>query len=227
VRLLARTIDYTAATALVVPLWFAAYNYLQAKAADLPNNALEKAFWALLRGDADNATKAALEPVNGLWGQLKLIALLLVLAHLLLPVLHDWAGHAFFGRTLGKAALGIKVVPTREGAAGAKVGVGRSTRRTLLGVFVPWAALMLMWWELMMRQWALAGVLGLVGLIGFVDPLLVLGPRRRTMSDRVANTRVVRVVTLERARLAAVNLPGQANRGARMLRERIRRPGGN
>lgn len=240
-RLLARTVDYLLATALVIPFWFLGYNYLQGKAADLQNTTFDKIFWALLRGDADKAQRAPLEAVDGLWDKTKLILLLLVLAHLLLPTIYDWLMHAFFGRTLGKIMLGMKVLPRDGGSS--RLGLARAGRRTFVAVFVPWAALMLMWYELILRQWTLAVVFGLVSLIGFLDPLAVLGPRRRTWHDRAAGTVVVNVKLLTRAAelgrgagsaarqaYQGSAIPGQVSRlgtsaseQARSARERLRR----
>lgn len=240
-RLLARTLDYALATALVIPFWFLAYNYLQGKAADLQNTTFQKTFWALLRGDADKAQRAPLDTVDGLWDQTKVILLLLILAHLLLPTLYDWLMHAFLGRTLGKMMLGMKVVPQSGGSS--RLGLARSGRRTLVAVFVPWAALMLMWYELILRQWTLAVVCGIVSLIGFLDPLAVLGPRRRAWHDRAAGTVVVNVKLLARAAelgrgagsaarqaYQSSAIPGQVSRlgtsaseQARNARERLRR----
>lgn len=196
-RFLARTVDYLLATALVIPLWVVAYNYLQGKAANLPNTTFEKTFRSLLTGDADASKRAPLEAVDGLWDETKLILLLLVLAHLLLPTVYDWAMHALFGRTLGKIVLGMKVMPTAGGSS--RLGFARAGRRTLVAVLLPWAALMLMWYELILRDWTLAGLFGAISLLGFLDPLAVLGPRRRTWHDRAAGTVVVNVRPLARA----------------------------
>lgn len=244
-RLVARTLDYLLVTALVVPLWFAAYHYLQGKAADLQNDVFRKTFFALLRGGADDAKRAPLQAVDGLWDTTKLLLLLLVLAHLLLPTLYDWLMHARYGRTLGKMAVGIKVVGPDGGS---RIGLARAARRSAVAVFVPWAALMLMWYELILRNWSMAGLCGVVSLLGFVDPLLVLGPRRRSWHDRVGGTAVVNVKALVRAvelgraggqaarqaaQQAAQALPGQAARigavtaeQARGVRDRMRRPRG-
>lgn len=240
-RLLARTVDYLLMTALVVPLWFAAYNYLQGEVAALPNTTFGKLFRSLLFGDLDKAERTPFEAVDGLWDKTKLILLLLVLAHLLLPTIYDWLMHAFFGRTVGKIVLGMKVVPVQGGSS--RLGIGRSARRTLVAVLLPWGALMLMWYEIILRDWTLATVFGLLSLVGFFDPLAVLGPRRRTWHDRSAGTVVVNVKPLARA--AALgrgagssvrqayqgsSIPGQAARlgsGAaqqtRDLRDRLRR----
>ncbi|WP_436771752.1 RDD family protein [Yinghuangia sp. YIM S09857] len=240
-RLLARTVDYLLMTALVVPLWFVAYNYLQGKAAELQNTTFEKTFRALLLGDADKAQRAPLDAVDGLWDKTKLILLLLVLAHLLVPTIYDWLMHARFGRTLGKIAFGMKVVPAQGGSS--RLGVLRSARRTFVAVLLPWGALMLMWYQIILRDGQLALVFGLVSLVGFFDPLTVLGPRRRTWHDRTAGTVVVNVKPLARAAAlgrgagGAVrqayqgsSIPGQASRigsGAaqqtRDIRDRIRR----
>ncbi|WP_436786064.1 RDD family protein [Yinghuangia sp. YIM S10712] len=240
-RLLARTVDYVLATALVIPLWFAAYNYLQGKAVDLQNTTFEKTFWALLRGDGDKTARAPLDAVDGLWDTTKMVLLLLILAHLLLPTIYDWLMHAFFGRTLGKIMFGMKVVPERGGSS--RLGLARSGRRTVVAVLVPWAALMLMWYELILREWTLATVCGIVSLIGFFDPLAVLGPRRRAWHDRVGGTVVVNVKPLARAAelgrgagsaarqaYQGSAIPGQVSRfgtaaseQARNARERLRR----
>ncbi|MEU8136714.1 RDD family protein [Streptodolium elevatio] len=240
-RFLARTVDYALMTALVAPLWFVAYNYLQGEAANLPNTTFAKTFRALLLGDADKAQRAPLDVVDGLWDKTKLILLLLVLAHLLVPTIYDWLMHARFGRTLGKIVFGMKVVPAQGGSG--RLGIGRSARRTFVAVLLPWGALMLMWYQIILRDWQLVTVFGLLSLIGFVDPLAVLGPRRRTLHDRSAGTLVVNVKALSRAAElgrgagSAVRqayqgsaIPGQAARlgsGAaqqtRDLRDRIRR----
>lgn len=240
-RLLARTLDYSLMTALVVPLWFLAYNYLQGEAATLPNTTFGKSFRALLLGDADKAQRAPFDAVDGLWDKTKLILLLLVLAHLLVPTIYDWLMHARYGRTLGKIVFGMKVVPVQGGSS--RLGIGRSARRTFVAVLLPWGALMLMWYQIILRDWQLATVFGLLSLIGFLDPLAVLGPRRRTWHDRSAGTVVVNVKALARAAelgrgagsavrqaYQGSSIPGQAARlgsGAaqqtRDLRDRIRR----
>ncbi|MFE2868439.1 RDD family protein [Embleya sp. NPDC059259] len=218
-RLIARTADYLLTTALVLPLWFLAYHYLQTKAADLPTKVVRTAFLDVVFGRAGEAQRAPLEAVDGLWGTTKTLLLLLILAHLLVPALYDWFMHARFGRTLGKIMVGAKVVPvgTSAQAVGGRVPVGgwRAARRTLVAVVVPWAALLLTWYEVALRQWGTAGLFALLTLIGFLDPLAVLGPRRRTWHDRTAGTVVVNVRLLARGWSATRNASAAMVQGAR------------
>ncbi|MGR7003387.1 RDD family protein [Yinghuangia aomiensis] len=55
----------------------------------------------------------------------------LVLAHLLPPTLYDWLMHARYGRTLGKMAVGIKVVGP-DGTS--RIGLARAARRGAVAV---------------------------------------------------------------------------------------------
>ncbi|MYS79984.1 RDD family protein [Embleya scabrispora] len=218
-RLVARTVDYLLTTALVLPLWFLAYHYIQTKAADLPTTVVRTAFLDVVFGRAGEAQRAPLEAVDGLWGTTKTLLLLLILAHLLVPALYDWFMHARFGRTLGKIMIGAKVVPVGTSAQAVRgrvpVGAWRAGRRTLVAVVVPWAALLLTWYEVALRQWGTAGLFALLTLIGFLDPLAVLGPRRRTWHDRTAGTVVVNVKLLARGWSATRNASAAVVQGAR------------
>ncbi|MFI6980751.1 RDD family protein [Embleya sp. NPDC050154] len=224
-RLIARTTDYLLTTALVLPLWFLAYHYLQTKATDLPTKVVRDAFLDVVFGRAGEAQRAPLEAVDGLWGTTKTLLLLLILAHLLVPTVYDWFMHARFGRTLGKIMVGAKVVPVGTSAQAVRgrvpVGGWRSARRTLVAVVVPWAALLLTWYEIALRQWSMAGLFALITLIGFLDPLAVLGPRRRTWHDRTAGTVVVNVKLLARGWSATRNASAAMAQGAREASGRV------
>ncbi|WP_406284081.1 RDD family protein [Embleya sp. NBC_00896] len=223
-RLVARTTDYLLTTALVLPLWFLAYHYIQAKATDLPTKVVRDAFLDVVFGRAGEAQRAPLEAVDGLWGTTKTLLFLLILAHLLVPTLYDWFMHARYGRTFGKIMVGAKVVPAGTPAAAVPgrvpVGAWRAGRRTLVAVVLPWAAVLLTWYEIALREWGLAGLFALVSLIGFLDPLAVLGPRRRTWHDRTAGTVVVNVKMLARGWSATRNASTAVVQGARGVRER-------
>ncbi|MGC0415088.1 RDD family protein [Embleya sp. AB8] len=218
-RLFARTADYALTTALVLPLWVLAYHYLQGKAADLPTKTVRTAFLDVVFGRAGEAQRAPLEAVDGLWSTTKTLLLLLVLAHLLVPALYDWFMHARFGRTLGKILVGAKVVPVGTAATEVPgrvpVGAWRAARRTLVAVVVPWAAVLLTWYEVALRQWGAASLFALLSLIGLLDPLAVLGPRRRTWHDRTAGTVVVNVKLLARGWSATRNASAAVVQGAR------------
>jgi uncharacterized RDD family membrane protein YckC len=222
-RLFARTVDYLLTTALVLPLWFLAYHYIQTKATDLPTKVVRDAFLDVVLGRAGEAQRAPLEAVDGLWGTTKTLLLLLILAHLAVPALYDWIMHARYGRTLGKIMVGIKVVPAGTPAANVPgrvpVGAWRAARRTVVAVVVPWAAVLLTWYEIALRAWGTAGLFALVSLIGLLDPLAVLGPRRRTWHDRTGGTVVVNVKALSRGwsatRTATRNASTAVARGAR------------
>ena len=229
-RLIARTVDYTLATALVLPLWFVAYQYIQAKAADLPTKVVRDAFLDVVFGRAGEVQRAPLEAVDGLWDTTRTLLLLLLLAHLLVPALYDWLMHARYGRTLGKIMVGAKVVPvgTPSGATLGRVPVGawRAARRTFVAVVVPWAAVLLMWYAIAMREWATAGVFALVSLIGLLDPLAVLGPRRRAWHDRTGGTVVVNVTAIARSWSVTRDVSGALARGARDRWRMSRGPSG-
>ncbi|MGW9214346.1 RDD family protein [Embleya sp. NPDC055664] len=218
-RLIARTVDYLLTTALVLPLWFLAYHYIQGKAADLPTKVVRDSFLDVVFGRAGEAQRAPLEAVDGLWSTTKTLLLLLVLAHLLVPALYDWYMHARFGRTLGKIMVGAKVVPAGTPAQAVRgrvpVGAWRAARRTLVAVVVPWAAVLLTWYEVALRQWGTAGLFALLALVGFLDPLAVLGPRRRTWHDRTAGTVVVNVKLLARGWSVTRNASAAMVQGAR------------
>lgn len=86
------------------------------------------------------------------------------IAALLVPVVYESLMLWKWGQTLGKMALGIKVVRTDESPVTAVQAAGRALSRTVMAV---------------------------TRILGLIDALMVFSANRRTLHDRLAGTLVV------------------------------------
>ncbi|MFE5790988.1 RDD family protein [Streptomyces sp. NPDC056503] len=114
------------------------------------------------------------------------IAVGLMVFALALWLLYDWLAHALFGRTLGKAALGLRV----ERFDGTRPGIVRALIRSGVIIGVPTAVLVVAW------MYALAGrsdypmALDVAQWVVFGGMFLVLLPTHRALHDWMSFTRV-------------------------------------
>ncbi|MFJ3668252.1 RDD family protein [Streptomyces sp. NPDC090106] len=114
------------------------------------------------------------------------IAVGLMVFALALWLFYDWFAHALFGRTLGKAALGLRV----ERFDGARPGIVCALIRSGVIIGVPMAVLVVAW------TYALAGrsdypvAVDVAQWVVFGGLFLVLLPTHRTLHDWMSFTRV-------------------------------------
>jgi hypothetical protein len=200
-RLLAWSID--SGILLVVALLLAAMTWgrLQSYVAeDLPHKAWSAGIELLLSGGS--VQKAAGELGAGVWGSFVAIVeqglLLLVLAELLL----QFAGTAWLGRTVGKAAMDLRV---GHSAVPAKPGKARAARRALVTTASGSGLYALAWVLLLEGLFFFAVLLWLLAIAVFLANSLpaLVGRRRRTLADLVGGTVVVRAGGYQRAAAAA------------------------
>ncbi|KAB2371670.1 RDD family protein [Actinomadura montaniterrae] len=200
-RLLAWSID--SGILLVVALLLAAMTWgrLQSYVAeDLPHKAWSAGIELLLSGGS--VQKAAGELGAGVWGSFVAIVeqglLLLVLAELLL----QFAGTAWLGRSVGKAAMDLRV---GHSAVPAKPGKARAARRALVTTASGSGLYALAWVLLLEGLFFFAVLLWLLAIAVFLANSLpaLVGRRRRTLADLVGGTVVVRAGGYQRAVAAA------------------------
>ncbi|KAB2352163.1 RDD family protein [Actinomadura rudentiformis] len=200
-RLLAWSIDTGLLIVVAVLLGGMTWGRLHAYVAqDLPSKALSATGALLFSGG--NVEKAATEFGAGVWdtfvSNIEQALLLLVLAELL----HQTLGLALGGRTIGKAAMDLRV---RHAGDDAKPGKARSVKRALVTTASGTGLYALSWVLLLEGLYLFAVLLWLIAVAAFLAnsaPALI-GSRRRTFADLAAGTVVERAHSYERAVAAA------------------------
>jgi uncharacterized RDD family membrane protein YckC len=187
-----------AAVLLALMTWARLHGYV---VDDLPHKALSATGGLVLSGgDVD---KAATDFGTGVWAtfvsDIEQALVLLVGVQLL----YQFAGHAWLGRTVGKAAMDIRV-----GAAGGgtpRPGKARAFRRALVTTAGGTGLYCLAWILLLQSLFVLALATWMLSVAVFAANSLpvLFGGRRRTLADLFAGTAVVRARTYERAVAAA------------------------
>ncbi|MDL4818341.1 RDD family protein [Actinomadura opuntiae] len=200
-RLLAWSIDsgvlLVAALLLGAMTWGRLQSYV---AEDLPHKAWSAGIELLLSGGS--VQKAAGEFGAGVWGTFVAIVeqalLLLVLAELLL----QFVGTAWLGRTVGKAAMDLRVAHC---AVPGKPGKARAARRALVTTASGTGLYALAWVLLLEGLFFFAVLLWLLAIAAFLANSLpaLVGRRRRTLADLVGGTVVMRAGGYQRAVAAA------------------------
>ncbi|GAB3980403.1 hypothetical protein GCM10029978_078370 [Actinoallomurus acanthiterrae] len=197
-----------AAVLLAMLTWARLHGYVMD---DLPGKALSATGGLLLSGG--DVEKAATDFGTGVWttfvGDVEQ-ALVLLIA---IQVLYQFAAHAWLGRTLGKAAMDIRV---RAAADGDAAGKARAFRRALVTTAGGTGLYCLAWMLLLESQFVLALATWMLSAGVFAANSLpaLFGGRRRTLADLLAGTAVVRARTYERAVAAARQGAEQAWDGA-------------
>ncbi|GAA4629901.1 hypothetical protein GCM10023196_053120 [Actinoallomurus vinaceus] len=187
-----------AAVLLAMLTWARLHGYV---VNDLPRKALSATGGLLLSGG--DVEKAATDFGTGVWatfvGDVEQAFVLLIA----IQVLYQFAGHAWLGRTLGKAAMDLRVRAAVGDAA--KAGKARAFRRALVTTTGGTGLYCLAWILLLESQFvlALATWMFSVGVFAANSLPALFGGRRRTLADLLAGTAVVRARTYERAVAAA------------------------
>ncbi|POM23832.1 RDD family protein [Actinomadura rubteroloni] len=122
-------------------------------------------------------------------------------------LLYQFAGQAWLGRTVGKAAMDLRVRTSGD----ARPGAGRAFRRSVVTTAGSSGLYCLAWILLLEGQFFLSVVLWLGALAAFLlTSVPALLGRRRTLADLAAGTVVVRAGTYRRAVAAARQGAGRA-----------------
>lgn len=161
-RLLARLVDGLVLAVLLSPLWLATmlpvFHRLQALSAASPylSPAAQHAFDVSVR-----------QTVNGMIGHLVLVAI----ASAVVSFGYDWLQHGLWGQTLGKRALGTKVVTA---GSRARISAGAACGRAAVYALIP-----------------IIPTLG--GIFALINELWLLwDPQRQCLHDKAAQTVVVK-----------------------------------
>jgi uncharacterized RDD family membrane protein YckC len=205
-RLAARGIDALLLFGVACVLALVTWGRLHELAVDgLWGKALGAGGTLLTSGDVG---RAASDFGTSVWGSFAAAVeeafLLLVLAELL----YQFAGQAWLGRTVGKAAMDLRV----RTVADARPGAARALRRSVVTTAGSSGLYCLAWILLLEGQFFLSVVLWAGALAAFFATSVpaLLGRRRRTLADLAAGTVVVRAGTYRRAVAAARDGAGRA-----------------
>ncbi|MFI6519218.1 RDD family protein [Spirillospora sp. NPDC050679] len=200
-RLAAWSIDAALLAVIAGLLAAATWGRLQEQLAGDVTQSVSGAVFGLFASGGD-VGKAAGEVGGQVWGNvtaaIQQALLLLVLAELL----HQFAGTAWKGRTLGKALLDIRVRPAKATAdAPSGPGKGRAARRALASTVSGTGLYALAWVLLLEGLFFLALMMWLAAVTLFTANALptLAGKRRRSLADRVAGTAVVPARSYQRA----------------------------
>lgn len=196
-RYTARLIDGLVLTIAIVPIWEIMYNVFQRDAVMHASFVSLKAVWLLVTDGWGGARSAAIDGIReSLAGLVQFIVITLALA-VAMMALYEWLAHAWFGRTLGKAVVGIKVVNlscSTQPESTQKLSVGQSARRAVVTVLLPGAG----WVVLVIAASSLDPVIALAGIVlslsYWIDIAALLFPydgRRRCLHDLVSGGIVV------------------------------------
>ncbi|MQY09195.1 RDD family protein [Actinomadura macrotermitis] len=185
-----------------------------------------------LAGSGGDVRAAAGDVGGDLWGALvtdiEQALLLLVLAELV----YQFAALAWTGRTLGKAAMDIRVRAPHRDARG--IGMARAARRALITTATGTGLYAFAWILLLEGLFLFSVLLWLAAVAAFVVNAVptLAGTRRRSIADVAGGTVVVRARTYQRAAAAAQRLARDnaallaQNEHARQVQDAGRRIGG-
>ncbi|WP_067471333.1 RDD family protein [Actinomadura hibisca] len=200
-RLAAWSIDAALLAVIAVLLAGATWGRLQEQLAGDVTQSVSGAVFGLFASGGD-VGKAAGEVGGQVWGSAT-VAIQQALALLVLAeLLHQFAGNAWRGRTIGKALLDIRVRPAKATAdAPSGTGKGRAARRALVSTASGTGLYALAWVMLLEGLFFLALMTWLAAVALFTANALptLAGKRRRSLADRVAGTAVVPARSYQRA----------------------------
>nr|BAU09526.1 rphB [Streptomyces griseoviridis] len=140
-------------------------------------------------GDPAAFRDAARDAADTVVQSLSLALLALTACAVALLFLYDWLAHALFGRTLGKLCLGVTVV--RSGGGGPP-GPLRALLRSAVLTGLPGALLCWYWLRVLLDEPPGAVPYLLLLCLPVLGALLLLGPARRPLHDRLSRTCVTR-----------------------------------
>ncbi|MFH8450035.1 RDD family protein [Streptomyces fungicidicus] len=173
-------IDFALVLALASVLAVLTFNRISALVTDVPELAARGGFDLLTsRGDVLGASGHF---GTSLWDKSVLYVEQAFVLLVVVTFLYQWACLALLGRTVGKGLTGLRITPRGPGAAARRAAVTTAADVAVYAV----ACVLLVEGEfaLSVLVWAAAVALFLV------NALPVLGPRRRSLADRLSGTAV-------------------------------------
>jgi RDD family protein len=221
-RGLAWLIDFSLVLAAAVGLGIFTFNRISAMVTDVPG-LVEKGAWQVITsgGDLDGAGE---DFGRALWndaiGAVQQGFALLVLA----TFLYQWLALAFTGTTLGKASLGLRVVP--RGQDGGRLGWGRAARRGAVTTIADVGVFSLACCVLLSGGFALSAVVWLAAIALFWANALptLVGPGR-SLADRVGGSAVTGGLLRAAATATAAGTRAVIATGRDYAADRFRRTG--
>ena len=173
-------IDFALVLALASVLAVLTFNRISALVTDVPELATRGGFDLLTsRGDVLGASG---DFGTSLWNKSVLYVEQAFVLLVVVTFLYQWACLTLLGRTIGKGLTGLRITPRGPGAAARRAAVTTAADVAVYAV----ACVLLVEGEfaLSVLVWAAAVALFLV------NALPVLGPRRRSLADRLSGTAV-------------------------------------
>ncbi|MEU4000678.1 RDD family protein [Streptomyces fungicidicus] len=173
-------IDFALVLALASALAVLTFNRISALVTDVPELATRGGFDLLTsRGDVLGASG---DFGTSLWNKSVLYVEQAFVLLVVVTFLYQWACLTLLGRTIGKGLTGLRITPRGPGAAARRAAVTTAADVAVYAV----ACVLLVEGEfaLSVLVWAAAVALFLV------NALPVLGPRRRSLADRLSGTAV-------------------------------------
>ncbi|AYL35693.1 MULTISPECIES: RDD family protein [Streptomyces] len=173
-------IDFALVLALASALAVLTFNRISALVTDVPELATRGGFDLLTsRGDVLGASG---DFGTSLWNKSVLYVEQAFVLLVVVTFLYQWACLTLLGRTIGKGLTGLRITPRGPGAAARRAAVTTAADVAVYAV----ACVLLVEGEfaLSVLVWAAAVTLFLV------NALPVLGPRRRSLADRLSGTAV-------------------------------------
>lgn len=228
-RWTARFVDWLLVLVVTSPVWVLAIGHLKHSAALTATSFADDGVMGALSARWGDVGDSAYAGVSEVWGSVTTTVIMAAAVQVLAVALYDFVGHAWLGRTVGKAVTSLSVVQV-DGAR--RVRPGRALARAALTVLLPGAGWLVLIAAVLRLDFAL-GLLGVVLLaLSLVECLSLRGPS--CWHDRRTGT-VVQPVDWA-ARIAAVRdsaawghvqqAPAQAWQQARAVRDRFGGPPG-
>ncbi|RKN41646.1 RDD family protein [Streptomyces hoynatensis] len=212
-RALAWLIDYALVIAVAVLLGILTFHRVEALATDVPG-LTERGAWQIVRSRGDLGASAS-GLGNSLWHSVVTDVQQAFGALVLFAFCYRFATLAWLGRTLGQAAAGLRVVPHRASAAPRPTRRSAAVRAAVTTccdvACYSLACCLLVDGSLVLSFlcWALAV------LLFWANALPALAGSGRSLADRAAGTRVLRVGVLRAATTVAIAGGRYAGRLAR------------
>ncbi|WP_067225851.1 RDD family protein [Streptomyces sp. NBRC 109706] len=222
-RGLAWAVDFSLVIALAVLLGFFTFNRISAMLTDAPGLA-ETGVWKVITSDGDLAG-AGQALGESLWNRsLRAVQQGFVLLFLG-TFLYQFLALAFAGTTLGKALLGLRVVPAAAGAGSRRPARRSAAVRAAVTSVADVGLLALACCLLVAGAFLLAGFVVVLAVVVFlVNGIPAAVGARRSLADRLAGTEVSGGLLQATARRTAhftAHYTAQSGRAARQAAQRV------
>lgn len=196
-RYLARLIDGLALGFITAPIWVIVCTNLERRTVIRGVAITVEIVWRLVTDGWNGARNAAIDGAHAYWvGLVQFIAVALALV-VAVMTLYEWLTHAWFGRSLGKALVGIKVISLSahsEMAIMQRASAWQSALRAGVTTLLPGSG----WVLLVVASSSLDPIIALVGValvlsywIDIAGLLFLHNGRRACFHDLVSDTIVV------------------------------------